>query len=191
MLTLAVELAAGARLLGPDDWRLTDDALLEALQTRSVGQHQAIGQIVKRLRVGDIFECVAVWKTGDLGRYRELSEALVKRGLERTMDEALARGSGPQLRTNLHLILDHKKTCRSLSFLDLSTGKERTVGHDSRNLLVGVFLTNARASALTASERRRASRVVADVLRWAGLADLVPAPEPLADGPAEDGLFAE
>ena len=73
MLTLAVEMAAEAQLLGPDDWRLTDDGLLEALHDRSVGEHQTVSQLVKRLRVGDLFDCIGVWQTPIIDGYVNLS----------------------------------------------------------------------------------------------------------------------
>ena len=55
------------------------------------------------------------------------------------------------------------------------------MGFDSKNLLVGAFVANARAAGLTASERQVASASVMDVLRDGGLACLSPAPEPLAE----------
>lgn len=189
MLTRAVELAARKDLLGPQDWLLTDDDLLASLQSRSVGENQAIGQIVKRLRVGDLFYCVDVWSSADTALYEQFSNATSKRALEETIDEDLAKHSGVRLRVCLHYILDNKKTCRSLSFLDSRTGEEKSVGHDSKSLLVGAFVMNERAGGLSAAERGRASGAVKDVLGRAGLSELQPARDPLAEPESGAGLF--
>ena len=188
MLTMAVELAVEAQLLGPDDWRLTDDGLLDALHDRSVGDHQTISQLIKRLRVGDLFECIGVWQTPVMSEYGRLSEAAAKRDLERTIENRLGH-SGPKLRICLHYILDNKKTCRSLSFRNLDTGLEEIVGYDSATLLVGAFITNSRSAALSSSERRRTSQVVTSALEADGLGRLSPAPEPLSDAPDAGELF--
>lgn len=189
MLTLAVELAADAKLLGPDDWRLTDEGLLEALHDRSVGEHQTISQIVKRLRVGDLFSCVNVWRATNVACYQHLSESASKRNLERVVDEELAKGFGLRLRVCLHYILDNKKTCRSLQYHDVTTGRDRNVGYDSGSLLIGAFVTNARSVGLTEQERHRASDVIRQALAGMGLTALTSAPEPLGEAPSTNVLF--
>lgn len=189
MLTLAVELAAEAQLLGPDDWRLTDDGLLEVLHERSIGEHQTISQLIKRLRVGDLFDCVGVWQTPVTEGYGRLSEASAKRDLERKIEDQLGAAGGPKLRICLHYILDKKKTCRSLSFRNQGTGSNEIVGFDSKNLLVGAFVTNARATGLAAPERLSASASILDVLAGAGLTNLTPAPEPLAEPISDAALL--
>lgn len=190
MLTLAVELAAGAGLLGPDDWRLTDEGLLDVLHERSVGENQTISHIVKRLRIGDLFECVDVWSTSDVRSYNRLSGSASKRGLEQAIDDELGQRSGGRLRVCLHFILDSKKTCRSLTYHDLSSGEEKTVGYDSSQLLVGAFVTNSRSTGLTDQERLRASSAVRKVLARQGLDTLETAEEPLSDTFGPNELFA-
>ena len=189
MLTLAIELAADAGLLGPDDWRLTDESLLNELEARSVGEHQFRGQIVQRLRIGDLFECVAVWKTDATAHYQRLSEATAKRELQQLIEEKAALGGRPRLKVCLHYILDRKKTCRSLAYRNLDTGEDETVGYDSNTLLVGAFIMNARAGGLTTQERHRMSEVIKDALVRAELGNLNPAPEPLASANDDAGLF--
>ncbi|WP_192876308.1 HD domain-containing protein [Rhizorhabdus dicambivorans] len=189
MLTLAVEMAAEANLIGPDDWTLTDDELLEKLRERSVGDNQAIGQIVRRLRVGDLFECVGVWRSDAIDLYNALSDAHSKRELERSIEAQLAGKGAPKVKVCVHYILDARKTCRALSYYDLASGSEKMIGHDSRSLLVGVFLTNARSTVLTAQEQVRVSAIVRDGLATVGLGILKNAEEPLAASPVESGLF--
>ncbi len=189
MLTLALELGAEVPLLGPDDWRLTDEQLLVELEKRSVGEHQAIGQIIKRLRVGDLFECIGVWQTSDTAGYTGLSEAAVKRDLEKDIEARLGAVGGPKIRVCLHYILDHRKTCRALSFRNQQTGVEELVGFDSKNLLVGAFVTNARMEKLSASDRQFVSKYIMEVLAGAALPGLESAPEPLGELPSGSALL--
>lgn len=189
MLTLAVELAADAGLLGPDDWRLTDDELLSELDVRSVGEQQFVSQTIKRLRAGDLFECIGVWRSSATGTYQQLSEGPRKRELERELEREIVQSGGPRLRLCVHYILDRKKTCRSLSYFDLDRGETRTVGYDSDILLVGVFVTNARVTQMSGQEHERAKRTSVRVLESAGLEKLIPADEPLAEISDEVGLF--
>lgn len=189
MLTLALELGAHVPLLGPDDWRLTDEQLLVELEERSVGEHQAIGQIVKRLRVGDLFECIDVWQTPETAGYAHLSEAAVKRAIEKDIEARLFAAGGPRIRICLHYILDHRKTCRALAFHNQLTGVEERVGFDSKNLLVGAFITNARAEKLSVSDRQITSLAVAEALAEVGLHSLQTAPEPLGELSSEIALL--
>ena len=191
MLTLAVERAAEKGLLGPDDWLRTDEGLLDYLENESVGENQVVGQIIKRLRVGDMFECVDVWRTPNTQLYTELSGAAVKRTLETKIEAELTKRGSQRHRICIHYIMDNKKTCRSLSFRDLDAGREKVVGHDSRSLLVGAFVTNARTSSMTEQERRRVSAVVRTELVHAGLGELDHVPEPLGEPTTLGGLFAE
>ena len=191
MLTLAVELAADAGLLGPDDWRLTDEDLLNELEHRSIGDHQSIGQIIKRLRVGDLFECVEVWESDDTALYEEISDSKRKREIEGDIEDRLAAISSTKYRICLHYILDKKKTCRALSYYDLDDKEAKSVGYNSNVLLIGAFITNARASVLSGGERARVSAAVTQTLAGAGLNVRGSAPDPLAAPAAAPGLFAE
>lgn len=180
MLTLAVELATDAELLGPDDWRLTDGGLLDALHDRSVGEHQFISQLVKRLRVGDLFECVAIWQSPTIDGYGHLSMAKTKRALESQIENSLAASGGPKLRVCVHYILDKQKTCRALAYRNVDTGGEEIIGQDSKLLLIGVFVTNARTAPLTPLEQRQTRQAVLSSLQSHQLDNLSLAPEPLA-----------
>lgn len=185
MLTLAVELAAEAHLLGPDDWRLTDDELLEVLCDRSVGEHQVIGQIVKRMRVGNLFECVGVWQTNSIESYASVSKSQEKRALEKLIEEKLASSGSSKISLCMHYILDKKKTCRSMKFYNSETGTNEVVGHDSSTLLVGAFVKNARVAGLSGGERKRMREIIRAALSESGFSDLVLAPEPLQDQVSE------
>jgi HD superfamily phosphohydrolase len=190
MLTFAIERAADARLLGPDDWRLTDENLLSQLEQRSIGDHQIIGNTVKRLRLGDLFDCIGVWRTEDITPYPRLSESEAKRELERQIEQEVASIGAQRSRICLHYILDKKKTCRSISYRNLDLGNDVTIGYNSCVLLVGAFVINARTTELTAQERERLSGIIKGVLGRAGLAGLSPAAEPLAPIDSSPTLFA-
>lgn len=189
MLTLAIEMAVEAHILGPDSWLLTDDELLSELEETSVGEHQAIGQIVRRLRVGDLFEPIGVWSTCNVAPYEELSEATRKRAIESRIEQFASMTRGPKLRCCVHFIKDHKKTRRSVSFLDAETGASITVGEDSCELHVGVFIVNDRVAELTGSERLRYERAALRAFAEEGLDDLVASADPLSE--ADDGLQRE
>lgn len=190
MLTLAVELAADAKLLHVNDWLLTDDELLQHLEEQSVGDSQRVGRIVKRLRVGDLFECASVWRSSTTEFYADLSQAQEKRLLEKAIEEALGRTGSFKPRICVHYILDHKKTCRELPYRDLETNEERSVGYNSKSLLIGVFVTGERATPLTQHERQRISDAVRTELSRVGLGRLEPADEPLAEPSNDKRLFA-
>jgi HD superfamily phosphohydrolase len=191
MLTLAVELAAAGNLLEVNDWLLTDEHLLDQLEEEGRGEAQVVGQIVKRLRVGDLFECAGVWRSPSVEAYESLSAAADKRALEQSIEERISQKSlGAVPRICIHYILDKKKTCRSLTYRDLSTGEKRTIGYDSSSLLVGVFVTNARASTMTTNEENRVAEATLEELRVRGLRDIEAAAEPLAEAAKEMELFA-
>jgi HD superfamily phosphohydrolase len=190
MLTLAVELAADAGMLRVDDWLRTDDELLKYLEEGGIGDHQKIGRYVKRLKIGDLFECVGVWRSSKTTVYQQFSEASNKRALEAVIDAELAQASGTRSSVCLHYILDVKKTCRSLHFRNLDTGGEMTIGRDSSTLLVGAFLTNARAIPLTEQERLRIAQRVKVALERTDLGVLEEAEEPLGVESNDFGLFA-
>ena len=189
MLTFSIEAAAEADLLAPSDWTLTDDALLDELESRSVGQHQAVGQVIKRLRLGDLFECLGVWQSEETSAYGRLNESLTKRDMERMVEKRAALAGGSRFRICLHYVLDRRKTCRSLCYHDVARGVERSIGYDSNTLLVGAFVTNARSGGLTKPERQRLGEVAWRVLAEAGLGSLPAAPEPLAASEATNDLL--
>lgn len=190
MLTLAVELAAEAKLLHVNDWLLTDDEMLYHLEEHSVGDSQRVGRIVKRLRVGDLFECAGVWRSSATELYAELSKAQAKRLLEQAIEVTLHQTGSSKPRICIHFILDHKKTCRALPYRDLERGEDRVVGYNSKSLLIGVFVTNDRATPLTQHERQRISDAVRNELGRGGLGRLEPVEEPLSASADNSWLFA-
>jgi len=179
MLTLAVELAVDADLLGPDSWKLTDEELLQELEVATVGEHQVIGQIVRRLKLGALFECVGIWSANDADQYAFVSQANEKRKIEQQIERIAVDNGAARLRCCLHYILDHKKTCRSFRYLDLSTNEPRTVGFDRTTLLVGLFVTNARQRALSDIDRAHYARAAREALAESGIEELHVAEDPL------------
>lgn len=193
MLTRALELAADARLLGPDSWLRTDDELLEELVSASIGESQAIRQIIQRLRLGDLFEPFGVWTTSNMEPYDRLSTTREKRRLEAEI-EAVARrlgGDRPTSRLSccIHFVKDHKKTKRLTTYLEVDTGQTVSVGEDSAELHIGLFLMNSRVEPLSRDECSRYIAALTRVLAAEGLSDLKTASEPLAIQAAQRGLF--
>ncbi len=189
MLTHAVEGAVEAKLLGPDCWRMTDDEFLSELENESIGENQMIRKTIRRLRLGDLFECIDVWSSTSSAMYGTLSGARAKRTLEKEVEEIARQQGAARLRVCLHLILDRKKTCRSLTYFDLEDRKVKIVGTDSDALLVGGFITNAKANRISEHDRSAYGRAIISVLEQAGLQRLQRAPEPLAAHDEQHGLL--
>lgn len=188
MLTLAVEAAVNAKLLGPDSWKLTDEELLRELEVSSVGEHQVIGQIVRRVRLGQLFECVGVWCSLDTTHYKRLSGAESKREIELKIEHAAVNIGAQRFRCCIHFILDNRKTCRATRYWDLTLNEERVVGYDSQLLLVGLFITNSRVQGMVPQDRVRYARAAHAILAGVGLGTLDEVENPLCDDSYSEGF---
>jgi len=166
--------------------------LLNELETTSIGEHQAIGQIVKRIRIGNLFDCVGIWSTREADRYEALSDAAVKRKLEGQIDDmAVELGANP-LRCCIHFILDNKKTCRAVSMFDIGTGDDRVIGYDDTIVLMGLFITNSRAEGIGLRDKQLYERAMRQVLLEVGVESLSEVDNPLAERTyVQESLFSE
>jgi len=182
MLTLALEQGVQAEIVGPDSWIMTDEELLHYLEQRSRGEHQFIGEITRRLRVGDLFECVGLWQRQGADPYDRISSVRVKRAIESDVAaRATAEGVG-RLRLCLHFIKDDRKTCRRIALREIDTGGEIIVGENSDELLVGLFVTNFRSRKIRESEREVFTRCLFEVLERFGVDKLIPIDDPVDVG---------
>lgn len=138
MLTLAIEKAFDGGLLDQQSWLLTDAQLLDVLEARGVGELQSVGELVRRLRLGDLYVPIFLGRTDDVELYESLNATEAKRALEQQlMKKIRAKGRAPG-KLLVHLILDRKKTCRAVSVRVQGQGLV-DVGTDSRQLLIGIF----------------------------------------------------
>lgn len=190
MLTLAVEMASQGNLIGPDSWRFTDEEFLEYLHSESVGEKQFIAQVIKRLKVGDLFDCIGVWSSDNTSFYDANAGAERKRYVERRIEDMILTKYGVRMRICVHYILDRRKTRRSIRFFDFGTSSEVVVGSNSNALLVGVFLINSRSTGLGRQDRIRYATAAAQVLSSEGLTDLRSSKEPLAENESSQELFS-
>jgi len=151
MLTLAVEIAIDHNILYPDHWTLTDDELIAHIENHAVGDAQQASRIVKRLRVGHLFEEVGVWTTQDIRIYDLLSSSKSKRQFEKEVESFASVQGGEKLNLCLHTILDHRKTRRAVTYLNSDTQIKEVAGADSADMHLGLFFTNDRS--VSVSER--------------------------------------
>lgn len=172
MLTAMIELAVSAGLLGPDSWVLTDDALLAHLTRDSVGEHQKISELAGRIMRGDLYEPLALWRTPTVEKYKELAKAEYKREVEQLISAELKTPS------IFHVILDNRKVCREVALFNRDSRSTMRFGHDSREVLIGLF---ASRSDLSASAQRRAVDSVRAKLTADGIDTITELGDPLQE----------
>ena len=70
-----MELAVKYDLLGADSWKLTDSELIARLTTQTVGDAQLIGEVGRRLTLGDLYSPLILWRTPSTSAYPTLASA--------------------------------------------------------------------------------------------------------------------
>jgi uncharacterized protein len=184
MLTAMMEHAVEQQIIGADSWRLTDDELLSYL-THQVGEGQLIGEIGRRLTVGDLYTPLVLWSSPDINAYRQLSGVDFKRLVERRLSAVL------KTRCLFHVILDSGKTERKIKIHVREDEVDREFGRDSKELLIGLFMSRPTAFA---TARARAEAELRTSLASAGVKGLLQIKDPLGfeEGQRTDqqlGLF--
>ncbi len=135
MLTVMVELAVQYGILDSSDWILTDDELMSSLMDAAVGVSQEVGEIGRRLRAGDLYHPIALWRSPASRAYKYLSQTIVKREIEKSISKIA------NLKCIFHIILDKGKTRRGVSIFNRDSKKTEMVGENSDDLLIGIFLS--------------------------------------------------
>ena len=182
MLTKALEVAIDSSLIGPQDWLRTDDELIDRLQD-AVGNDQLIRELVRRIRVGDLFSPLIIARSSHTNFYRILFGPTAKRKLEAEIQKILwdtARHKTPVL---VHFIRDQGRTDRAVRVCFRESGKSAQLGSDSSNLFVGVFLSVPPPRA----DQNAAAAAVVGHLRRGLLDDLAEVEDPM--GVPEDNDF--
>lgn len=141
MFTRAVELAIKGQLLGANSWVHTDFELLSILERKGIGDSQTVGELIKRIRLGDLFEPLCLLESSSVGKYAHLSDAEVKERVEHTVTDFARHSLGVNVRLIVHLILDSRKTRRSVNINVRESNAFIKVGSDSQKLLIGAFLS--------------------------------------------------
>jgi HD superfamily phosphohydrolase len=101
-------------------------------------------QIISRLMTGDLYQCLMILETSDVGKYNNFLEYSKRITLEDEL-EAKIRASKDFLRLSigLHPILDINKTERQLKVMFKDMDEPILIGNiASKKLLIGVFIKN-------------------------------------------------
>lgn len=139
MLTRAIEIAVNFKKLGASDWVHTDAELLNLLERETVGETQAVGDLIKRLRVGDLYDPIFLFSSPNVEAYDLISMPNSKFEIEKAITDFARVSLGLNLKLIVHFILDKKKTRRSIPVIIRESKKTKLIGYDSKSLLVGIF----------------------------------------------------
>ena len=139
MLTLAIERAFDSGLLDQQSWLLTDAGLLSHLEAKGVGELQDIGELVRRLKTGSLYQPIFLATIPETKLYETLGSTAKKRELEKEIAARLRSHGRSPGKVLVHLILDHKKTSRSVRAHVQGAAVPTVIGIDSKQLLIGVF----------------------------------------------------
>jgi hypothetical protein len=173
MLTRAFEDAAMQERVGIDNWRLTDEELIQRF-LGEIGDSQSIKEITCRLRLGQLYTPIMLARSPSIDAYKTLNLIATKREIERKIRKAVYQNRpGPQML--VHFILDVKKTNRSVKVNYLETKKTEVLGVDSRCLLIGVFASKPVNSKESKALQSESGKVVSE----AGCKDLQMISDPL------------
>ena len=176
MLTLAMELAVEHGLVGSDSWIMTDDELLFNLERRGIGEAQDVAYLVKRLRRGDLYYPVGLFRTDKTSAYSDLSQVECKRHIESKLVQYAREVLKVRTRILVHYILDKKKTDRAVEVVTAETGERKILGGNSDALLVGVFSSTELSGDRTQSDIDKEAR---RLFKQIGLPDLELLHDPL------------
>lgn len=179
MLTRAMELAIEYELIGTDSWLRTDLELYDYLEKVSVGKGQEIGELVKRIRCGDLYEPAILIRSKSVDLYEKFSNISSKRELEKEITDLAKEKLNLRLRLVLHPILDVKKTDRALDVIVRETGSPVTIGCNSSQLLIGVFLARPVESD---QKNRNLKKLLEGFLIGQGLEDVRLIDDPMSVG---------
>lgn len=143
MLTRAMERAVDLNIVGSDSWLKTDSELLDHLEKQSTGDAQDIAELIRRLRSGDLYEPVVLLETPAIEYYDQLSQIDKKINLEIELSKYAKSELGFSTKPIFHFILDYGKTERAVNVIVKETGKLISVGHNSKRMLIGVFISKS------------------------------------------------
>ena len=177
MLTKALELAVGAKLVTEEHWILTDDELLEFLVENATGEHQDISELVRRVRVGDLYQPLLLVRSSATSKYEHLAKLEAKQELEATLSARLRSITKSAAKLFVHYILDKKKTDRAVHVTVTPQNRKITIGTDSNSLLVGVFLSKP----ISSQFQDAVSNAIYSVLHEHGIAELTPIDDPMGN----------
>lgn len=178
MFTRAVEIALNKNILGASSWVHTDSELLAILEKNGIGDAQGVGDLIKRLRVGDLYTPVVMLQSPSIEFYENLSSTEAKSNFESSVVDFAKKELNSNVKIILHLILDKGKTQRAVSIKVRETGKDRTIGKNSKNLLIGLFISK---NTLSEKSNNALASYVTKLLQDFGLKKITRIDDPMGE----------
>lgn len=101
-------------------------------------------QIISRLMTGDLYHCLMILETQDIGKYGAFLEYSKRIAIEDELEAKIRAGKDfARINIGLHPILDVNKTERQLRVMLEGGNTPVTIGNTaSKKLLIGVFIKN-------------------------------------------------
>lgn len=178
MFTRAMEIALSKNILGSNSWVHTDAELLTVLEKNGIGENQAVGDLVKRLRVGDLYRPIAMLQSAHINYYNDLNSPERKAEFESKITEYAKKTYNTKIKIIMHLILDKGKTQRAVSLRIKESGEYQTLGKNSEKLLIGFFVSR---NSLSDSNQMLLGIEINTMLHEYGIIDLSDIDDPMAE----------
>ncbi|BCZ16074.1 HD domain-containing protein [Acinetobacter baumannii] len=140
MLTKAIELAVSQKLIGTDTWIDTDSQFLDRLENLE-DKNLEIRDLIKRIKCGDLYEPLYLYKSTSITEYQSINTEEQKLILTHKIHNILKTEFKIGTKVILHFILDKGKTNRAIEIHLRDNQKDITIGNDSKQLLIGIFLS--------------------------------------------------
>lgn len=176
MLTKAMEAAIDHKMLGTDSWLRTDLELFYHLEKSSIGEAQEIGDLIKRIRCGDLYHPVYLGMSISTNKYETFSNIQSKREIEKNLIKEINDKLNIKVNLIIHPILDRKKTERAIDVIIRETQEQVQVGMDSNKLLMGIFVSRAIESE---EKQKNLQWLIIDFLKGVGLEGLTDIEDPM------------
>lgn len=185
MLTRAVELAVHFKRVEADVWIQTDLEFLAYLEKECIGEAQEASELIKRLRVGELYEPATLLRSRDIEKYTILSEFSKKQALEKELAALIKEKYHVNIRPIIHFILDKGKTDRSIEVRIKENNEIIRIGESSRDLLVGVFVSRG---GLSENVLEGISSEAKRILAAEGICDVSPLTDPMGSPVSSDEM---
>lgn len=177
MLTKAIEIAISQNLIGTDTWIDTDSQFLSRLENIE-DENLEVRDLIKRIKCGDLYEPLYLYKSTSTTEYQSINTEEQKLILTNEINNILKNEFKIGTKVILHFILDKGKTNRAIKVKLRENQKNITIGNNSNQLLIGIFLSkkNQLNYDIIQKIEFRLNHFFADEV---GLQDLQPLSDPL------------
>lgn len=134
-------------------------------------------QIVTRLMTGDLYQCIAIFRTKDISCYDLFTDLSSRQMLENECNAFLEEMFGDKANLiSFHVILDKNKTNRQLS-IRLLSGNDILIGQSTNYVIIGTFLKSpvfglAKGKKINENKREKLQENIGIFLRRKNIQDL-------------------